>query len=138
MSLCRFDFSWIPTRWQCGYLQDRDHSLTLIDIFMLVAYNFMNKLPEATMANLQIKNVQDDLYEEIKNLALSENRSVSQQVLALIKDYLAKRTRIASLKTPAEILLELSGAWQDPRDPDELIADIRGARKNSQKLQSGL
>jgi hypothetical protein len=43
------------------------------------------------MANLQIKGVQDDLYEEIKKVAEAENRSVSQQVLFLIRDYLARR-----------------------------------------------
>lgn len=43
------------------------------------------------MANLQIKGIDDRLYEEIKKLATEENRSVSQQTLMLIKDYLAKR-----------------------------------------------
>ena len=33
------------------------------------------------MANLQIKGMDDDLYAQLKALAASENRSVSQQVL---------------------------------------------------------
>ncbi len=33
------------------------------------------------MANLQIKGIDDELYNEIKKLAASEKRSISQQVL---------------------------------------------------------
>ena len=40
------------------------------------------------MANLQIKGIADDLYKKIKELAASENRAVSQQILFLIKEYL--------------------------------------------------
>jgi len=40
------------------------------------------------MANLQIKGMHDDLYEDIKRLAARENRSVSQQVAFLLKEYL--------------------------------------------------
>jgi hypothetical protein len=36
------------------------------------------------MANLQIKGIDDDLYAQIKSLAVSENRSVSQQILFLV------------------------------------------------------
>jgi hypothetical protein len=33
-------------------------------------------------------------------------------------------------KPPAEALLELSGSWKDSRDADEIIADLRGSRRN--------
>jgi hypothetical protein len=55
---------------------------------------------EGNMANLQIKNVEDDLYQEIKKLASAENRSVSQQVLFLVKEYLAKRKHLTATKSP--------------------------------------
>lgn len=89
------------------------------------------------MANLQIKNIDEDLYEEIKRAASAENRSVSQQVLTLIRDYLAKRNQVSKLKTPARVLLELSGTWEDERSAEEIVRDIKKARKNSKKLSGG-
>jgi hypothetical protein len=89
------------------------------------------------MANLQIKGLDDALYAQIKELAASENRSISQQVLFLIKRYLATKTQFLSAKTPAQILLELSGSWEDTRESDEIISQIKNARINSNKLTKG-
>ena len=89
------------------------------------------------MANLQIKNMDESLYEEIKRAASAENRSVSQQVLTLIRDYLAKRNQISKLKSPAQVLLELSGTWEDKRSAEEIVRGIRKARRNSKKLSGG-
>jgi len=89
------------------------------------------------MANLQIKGVNDQLYEEIKKVAEAENRSVSQQVLFLIRDYLAKRKELTSLRSPAQVLLELAGSWEDDRGPREIVAEIKAARRNSKKLRKG-
>ncbi|MGA1796260.1 MAG: ribbon-helix-helix domain-containing protein [bacterium] len=89
------------------------------------------------MANLQIKGIQDDLYERIKEMAASENRSVGQQVLYLIKEYLASKGASRSRKSPAQILLELSGSWEDTGDAEEIISDIKRGRRNSAKLREG-
>ena len=90
------------------------------------------------MANLQIKGIQDELYEEIKKLASAENRSVSQQVLFLVKEYLAKRKHITATRSPAQVLLELSGSWEDNMDAEQIIMQLRSARKSSIKLEKGL
>jgi len=89
------------------------------------------------MANLQIKGMDDDLYARIKALADSENRSVTQEVIFLLKSYLTNRREFEGNKTPARVLLDLSGSWEDARDADEIISQIRSARKNSQKLRNG-
>ena len=89
------------------------------------------------MANLQIKGIEDNLYKEIKKMAASENRSVSQQVLSLIKEYMARKGKIQSLKPPAQVLLELSGSWEDNRSADKIISEIKRGRKNSKKLKKG-
>jgi hypothetical protein len=89
------------------------------------------------VANLQIKGIEDRLYEEIKRIAGEENRSVSQQVLFLVKEYLASKHHIKRLKTPAQALLELSGSWLDERGAEEIILDIKAGRKNSRKLKKG-
>lgn len=92
---------------------------------------------ELGMANLQIKGIEDRLYEEIKRMAAEESRSVSQQVLFVMKEYIARRHQMGKLKTPAQALLELSGSWQDERKAEEIILDIKAGRKNSGKLGRG-
>lgn len=67
------------------------------------------------MAILQIKGIEESFYNEIKALAASENRSVSQEVLYLLKHYLASGNQIRKNKTPAQVLLELSGSWIDSK-----------------------
>jgi len=89
------------------------------------------------MANLQIKGIDDDLYAQIKQMAVTENRSISQQILYLVKTYMSKKQYFHAAKTPAQILIDLSGSWEDSRNPDEIIASIKNARKNSKKLESG-
>jgi plasmid stability protein len=89
------------------------------------------------MANLQIKGIDDEIYANLKFMAASENRSVSQQVLFLVKAYLARKNHLQQIKTPAEVLLELSGSWEDPRQARELIEGLRKSRKNSEKLKEG-
>lgn len=89
------------------------------------------------MANLQIKGIEDELYQELKKMAAEENRSVSQQALFLVKEYLARKRHMRALKTPAQILLDLAGSWEDSRDSAKIIAQIRKARRNSRKLKEG-
>ena len=90
------------------------------------------------MANLQIKGIDDDLYNDIKKLAASQNRSVSQQTLTLIKQYLSKQHQIEKSKSPIQVLLDLSGSWDDERPAEKIIMDIKKDRKNSKKLERGL
>jgi plasmid stability protein len=90
------------------------------------------------MANLQVKGIDDDFYEDLKRLAAAENRSVSQQVLLILREFMAKKVAFRRTKMPAEVLLDLAGSWQDERTAEELAADIRAARKSSAKLRDGL
>ncbi len=89
------------------------------------------------MANLQIKGIEESFYAEIKALAVSENRSVSQEVLYLLKDYLAKGKQIKINRTPAQVLLELSGSWIDSENEEELMKKIKKGRVNSKKIPEG-
>ena len=83
------------------------------------------------MANLQIKGMNDDFYAQIKVLAGSENRSISQQILFMTKEYLLKKQQLQAVKMPAQVLLELAGAWEDGRTAEEMIADLKQSRKNT-------
>jgi len=87
------------------------------------------------MANLQIKGVDDAIYEELKKLAAAENRSVSQQTLFLIKDYLAKKQRVHTLRTPVQVLLELAGSWEGEETAEEIIAKIKKARRSIDQVK---
>ncbi len=90
------------------------------------------------MANLQVKGIEDNLYAQLKELATAENRSISQEVIFLIKTHLASRKVLQATPTPAEILLQLAGSWEDEKQADEIIAEIRASRQNSQRLSGGL
>jgi len=83
------------------------------------------------MANLQIKGMNDDFYAQIKALAGSESRSVSQQILFMTREYLLKKQQIQAAKMPAQVLIELVGAWEDNRSAEEIVADLKQARKNT-------
>lgn len=89
------------------------------------------------MANLQIKGMDDDIYAELGKVAAAENRSISQQVLFLIKGYLARRKSVHRIPTPAETLLMLSDSWEGSSSAEVVIADIRKARRNSAELEEG-
>jgi hypothetical protein len=91
-----------------------------------------------TMANLQVKGIDARLYEELKGLAESRNRSVSQEVIHLLKIHLAKAIHIREGKTPAQVLLDLSGSWKDPRSAEEIVGDLKKARKSSHRFRRGL
>jgi hypothetical protein len=90
------------------------------------------------MANLQVKGIDDRLYEELKGLAESQNRSVSQEVIHLLKIHVTKAKHIRQGKTPAQVLLGLSGSWEDPRSAEEIVGDLKKARKSSHRFHKGL
>ena len=90
------------------------------------------------MSNLQIKGIDSGLYAELKCLAAAERRSVSQQVIFLAKEYLARNRSARSAKTPAEVLLALSGSWSDDKSADEIIKELKQARRNSKRVRAGL
>jgi len=49
-----------------------------------------------------------------------------------------KRKHLHTLKVPAQILQELFGSWEDERGVEQIIAEIKNARKkSSSKLVKG-
>ncbi len=89
------------------------------------------------MANLQVKGIDDDFYEDLKRLAAAENRSVSQQVLTILRDYLARGPVAEEPRKPADVLLALAGSWEDERSPREIAEELRASRLPSTKLAGG-
>jgi plasmid stability protein len=79
------------------------------------------------MATLQVKGMDDRLYEALGARAASENRSISQEVVAIIRQYLA--TPGKDCRSTGEAILELAGSWQDERSADEIVREIRQSRR---------
>ena len=89
------------------------------------------------MSNLQIKGIDERLYQELKQLAADENRSVSQQVLFLVRNHLAQNRRSPEAGTAAQTLLALAGSWEDSRPAEEIVRDLRSGRRSSRRLEAG-
>lgn len=86
------------------------------------------------MTTLQLEGIDSFFYDQIKQMAELEDRSVSQQIVHVVKEYLAKEKQIRKTRSPADVLLELAGSWQDSRDADEIISEIRSSRRNSTRF----
>jgi len=83
------------------------------------------------MAVLQIQGIDDALYERLRQMAAIDHRSISQEVLYLIEEHLARREDQRIAGASASGLLALAGSWDDQRDADAIIADLRAARRNA-------
>ncbi len=79
------------------------------------------------VATLQVKSIDDKLYELLGRRAAMENRSISQEVIAILKAHLSKPNK--KDKQSTEYFLELCGHWVDERSDEELINDIRTSRE---------
>jgi len=84
------------------------------------------------MANLQVRDIDDKIYNALKQRAKLKHRSLSQEVVHIIEDYLS-RPNIDSAKQ-SELFLQLVGAWQGPEDAEEIIGSIRKRRVNSKRF----
>lgn len=78
------------------------------------------------MAVLQVRSMDDELYGALGRRAAQEHRSISQEVIEIVKRYLAA-PRPGSPGTD-EAALSLAGSWDDRRSADEIAGDLRKAR----------
>lgn len=87
------------------------------------------------MATLQVKGLDDELYRALGARAAMDHRSVSQEVVVIIKDYLAHTKPDA--ETATHSLLDLAGSWEDARTPAALARDLRTARRKRRTGKAG-
>ncbi len=85
------------------------------------------------MANLQVRDIDDLLYESLRKRARAQHRSLSQEVVHIIEDYLSRSPMDTATQT--ELFLQLSGAWQGSESPEDLLKVIRKARVNSKRFR---
>lgn len=84
------------------------------------------------MATLQVRDIDDRLYNFLKTQAKLQNRSISQEVITIIQNHLnsnQKQTKNATLE-----FLSLEGGWKDDKEADEIIRDIRKNRTQSSRF----
>ena len=86
------------------------------------------------MAILQMKKIDDRLYETLAARAAGENRSISQQGVTIIRDFLARPGRPARQST--EEFLSLCGTWADDRPAKAIAAEIRRARRSARRRKA--
>jgi plasmid stability protein len=89
----------------------------------------MNK--EHIMAILQVRDVDDRLYNTLKQKAQVENRSISQEVISILEKYLSNPDYYNNVNSTKEFL---NLSWEDSRDANEIVKDIIRDRKNKKSF----
>ena len=87
------------------------------------------------MATLQVRSMDDQLYEALGRMAAREQRSISQQVIAILKEHLSQPVRHTSA---TEDFLVLCSTWKDERTAEEIVQEIRGNRKSFHRFKETL
>jgi hypothetical protein len=82
------------------------------------------------MAILQVRDIDDRLYDSLKQKAQSDNRSISQEVIAILRTYLSNPHNYNTNAT--QEFLKLS--WDDNRDANEIIDDLIKDRENKKSF----
>ena len=85
------------------------------------------------MATLQVRDIDDGVYKELKQRAKIKHRSLSQEVAYIIEEYLSQPNR--DYKKQSDMLLELAGSWEGPESATEIVESIRKSRVNSRRLR---
>ncbi len=85
------------------------------------------------MATLQVKGLDDDLYRALGARAAMDNRSISQEVVTMIQEFLARPSQVPRETTRA--FLELAGSWADRRSAKQIAAGVRKARRSKKRFR---
>jgi plasmid stability protein len=83
------------------------------------------------MATLQVRSLDDQLYEALGKRAMMENRSISQEVIFILKAYLSSPA--VKYQEATERFLEICGSWEDARGAEEIISEIKRARQTVER-----
>ncbi len=80
------------------------------------------------MATVELTNLDERLYDTLLARAVQENRSVSQEVEVILREFLGRQPFTPRKAT--EAVLKLAGTWQDTRTAEEIVEDIRNSRSS--------
>ena len=85
------------------------------------------------MATLQVKGLDDGLYRALGARAAMDNRSISQEVVMMIQQFLGRPPQDPREATGAA--LELAGTWQDERTPEQIATELRKSRRSASRFR---
>ncbi|BDA77548.1 MULTISPECIES: FitA-like ribbon-helix-helix domain-containing protein [Leptospira] len=83
------------------------------------------------MANLQVRDIDNRLYESLKRRAELEHRSVSQEVVMIIESHLKRDNLETELQTLE--FLKLANSWHDDKSAKEIISDLKSSRSKNNR-----
>ena len=86
------------------------------------------------MATLQFRDTNDKVYRTLKERAKRQHRSLSQEVIHILGDYLSRPTMDATGQS--DLFLQLVGSWQGPETATQIMASIRKARVESGRFKA--
>jgi len=86
------------------------------------------------MAVLQVRSMDDEMYQALGRRAAMDNRSISQEVILIIEQFLS--SPVAQSPSTDEEALRLAGSWEDSRSAEEIANSIRKAR-STDRFQGG-
>jgi hypothetical protein len=87
------------------------------------------------MATLQVEGFDEALYKALGARARLDNRSISQEVVKLIQDFVARPS--GSTEESTRAFLTLAGSWKDTRSPRRIAQDIRKGRRTGKRFRGG-
>lgn len=99
---------------------------------MRYAYIFMHQLEGIKMSTLQVRDIDEKLYEFLKKRAKGNKRSLSQEVITLLEEQLNSPQK-QNVNSTLEFL-SMSGSWEDSRTAEEISDDIRSSRTANSRL----
>lgn len=79
------------------------------------------------MATLQVKGMDDRLYGALRRRAEMDDRSISQEVIYIVRNFLARPT--TDMAEATRRWLDSAEAWEDDRSTEEIIADMTRGRR---------
>lgn len=84
------------------------------------------------MATLQVRSIDDQLYKALGHRANMDNRSISQEVVTILKAYLSAPA--FKNRNSTNEFLDMCGSWQDERSANEIIKEIREDRTSEERF----
>lgn len=85
------------------------------------------------MAVLQVRSIDDQLYEMLSRRAALDNRSISQEVISILKKHMS--TPEYRFADTTQSYLEMCGSWDDPRGAEEIVSEIREGRRSERRFK---
>jgi len=84
------------------------------------------------MANLQVRDMNDELYSTLRFTAQAEGRSISGQVITILQAYFSSMQ--CKVPNATDEFLKLCGKWEDSRSAEEICQEIRNSRVKEREV----